>query len=159
MRRSTLMLVIVALFAVAALPAVSAFAQRQSGSFAVAAAQAMTCTDAKFLEQIGKDLKDIGEAFPKMDMTKLDEISVAVLALAAMRQGYEDAEVALDCFPLQAQMVVTIANISDVLALTLAINTNKDSKEFVEKATEALKGQGDRVKKHLEGVTELIKGK
>jgi hypothetical protein len=119
------LLTIALVLAIASLGSVKASAASVPVSAAAYTAQSSTpCTDADFMTSIGKDMTDIGTQFKAIDVKDVVATSQLFLALAGIRQKYEDMTVANECLDLKFDSIIAFSNASDILALALAAQTD-----------------------------------
>ena len=79
-----------------------------------------TCADATFLTGLGTDFSSMGSSM-SAGMTSVGAISKGLLSLAVLRQKYEDMVVASGCEVTQLNTIITFANVTDLLGLSLAV--------------------------------------
>ncbi|MEP7285981.1 MAG: hypothetical protein ABI947_09455 [Chloroflexota bacterium] len=114
-------------------------------------AQAVKCTDAKFLTQVATDFTDIS----KIQATDAVASAHSLLIIAGVRQKYEDmTDVPDTCLSVQYQTVSFMANLSDLFSLAIASQVDAAGAADYAKAATA---QVERVKKLGAAMTDLIK--
>jgi hypothetical protein len=152
MSRKLALALVIVLF-VAAFPISKSSAQSVPTVKQSAAQQtAATCQNADLMTGIGKDLTDLGTQFKAVDTKDVVATSQLFLTLAGTRQKYENMTVPPECLDLQIEVINAFDNASDILALSLAIQTDTANASAYGSAVSA---QLTRFQKTLQNVSIL----
>lgn len=96
-----------------------------------------TCTDQDYMEDVAADVQTLSQLFTT-EMTN-DPVALGQVSLSFIeaRQSYEDTEIEEPaCQVINIMMMMTLANVQDVITLRLAAHGDPDSAATYEERTE-----------------------
>jgi hypothetical protein len=141
----------VAIAIIVSMSLISVSAHNAPATGARAAAQtALACADKTYLEAMGKDLQEMGNTLKGFKMDDTPSIAQLMLQIAGARQKYEDmTDVPSDCIATHMAVIIAYANISDLLALAMAVKADPTNAAEYAKA---IAGQSERIGKAMQQV-------
>lgn len=89
-----------------------------------------TCADLLFLNDVINDVNEFGKTFPRVDLTRPDQLAVTTVNVTLLRQKYEDRQVPTECLAIQLQVVVMLANANDILSLSFSAGGDRANVQY-----------------------------
>jgi hypothetical protein len=111
---------------------------------------ASKCTNTDFLTGLVTDLGSVSSEIKSLDMTNAAALSKALLDTATLRKKYEDQNNVKGCEDAQVNMIITLANTTDVIALALAVTSDPKNADSYSKD---LTAQLDHLKQAVASLT------